>query len=283
MTEQQISIYFDPQAAQFEFDRVCKTIGVLGRRVPLYDVLMGWWERRSNRDLVAFVDCDLAVKRVVEMGVGTGYLLKLLVDKYPEARVTGLDLSEKMLQSSRSYLMDHEQVGADGSSRGRNWTLVCENCRGTSAPDRSQDLVVSSYLLDLLPPEQIHEVVREIGRVLNCGGKAYLAILASTFPPVPLNIRDGASGLWQSLKAILKRSYFNLTMRFYIFCYYSEFLRKLSHRLFNGYYTHCRPIDLRSYIESSDSLEITGHRSSFITILGLPFLAVDIFEATRRS
>lgn len=280
--KEEISIYYDTEAIKEEFNGVCKELKLIGLKFYLYDLLMGYWERRSDRDLLNFIDDSHAVKNVIELGVGTGYLLRRMAGKYPNARIRGSDLSISMLQVSKEKLIKHgyppdgikvvaEPCAADSGEtyRGENIILAQEDCRRVNAPDASQDMIISSYLLDLLPPAQILEVLSEARRLLRPGGKAYLMTLTSD-----VEKGDGLFGR-------LKEFHFRMRNGFYALYYHSTFLRKISHTLFEGYYTHCRPIDLSSYIMQCENMIETRTRQSYVRICGVPYLPVKIVEVTR--
>lgn len=281
---EEIPIYYDPDDVQEEFDGVCKELNFFGLRFRLYDFLMGWWERKSDRDLVDFIDDSLPVTNAVELGVGTGYLLRLMARRYPLASIRGSDLSMAMLRVAKEKLVKHghspydieivtePSLVSEGMrfEQGDHIVLVREDCRNINVSDGSQDLIASSYLLDLLPPERILGVLAEIRRLLKPSGKAYLMTLTSD--------PEKKNGLFERLE------YFHFRMRngFYGLYYRSNLMRKFSHALFEGYYTHCRPIDLSSYVRQTSGLTETRARQSYIRICGAPYLPVKILEVARK-
>jgi len=80
----------------------------------------------------------------------------------------------------------------------------------------------------------------------------------------------------------LKELHFRMRNGFYGLWYHSNMLRKVSHALFKGYYTHCRPIDLSSYIEQCRRLAETRTRQSYIRICGVPYVPVKIVEVIKQ-
>ncbi|WKU45233.1 trans-aconitate 2-methyltransferase [Streptomyces sp. VNUA116] len=67
--------------------------------------------------------------RIVDLGCGPGNVTALLAERWPRARITGLDTSEEMLRQARERLPGAEFAHADL----REWT-----------PDGTYDLIVSS-------------------------------------------------------------------------------------------------------------------------------------------
>ena len=47
--------------------------------------------------ILRYLPDDLAPSRVLDLGVGSGNLSEVILERYPEAKVTGLDLSNEML------------------------------------------------------------------------------------------------------------------------------------------------------------------------------------------
>jgi SAM-dependent methyltransferase len=112
------------------------------------------------------------VQSVVEVGCGTGRLAeRLLRDELPEkARYRGLDLSATMVRLARNRLRPFPDratiVHTDGSM-------------AVDQPDCSQDLVLATYLLDLLPASEIQAFLDETHRLLQPDGT--LALIGLTW------------------------------------------------------------------------------------------------------
>ena len=89
---------------------------------------------RPFLDLLARVDAA-APREVVDLGCGPGNLTRLLVDRWPDAHVTGLDSSPEMVARAR------EVAGVDA---------VQADLRGWR-PDRPVDVLVSHATLQWVP------------------------------------------------------------------------------------------------------------------------------------
>lgn len=85
----------------------------------------------AARNLVARLPADLRPRHVLDLGCGTGLLIRLLAGRFPEADFTAVDLSEAMLDvcRSRSLRPSDQAVRADAE----HWW-----------PERPVDLCASS-------------------------------------------------------------------------------------------------------------------------------------------
>jgi ubiquinone/menaquinone biosynthesis C-methylase UbiE len=236
-----------------EFDTVSRKINFLIYKATLYDLLMGFWERKSNHDLTTNSLCSQA-KKICELGVGTGHLLSLLVKKYPQSKFFGYDINKRMLNVARDYLSRKKLLS-------ENITLDIQDCRKVMIDDNSFDLIFSSYLLDLLPSADIRQTLREINRMLKKGGTASLLTLTND-----IHSNLGFFGR-------LTDHYFKFTNNLYTKIYRNLKVKRLSQKLFYGYFTHCRPINLKDHLSSINSLSIVKQNRTSIRILGIPILA----------
>jgi demethylmenaquinone methyltransferase/2-methoxy-6-polyprenyl-1,4-benzoquinol methylase len=101
--------------------------------------------------------------RVLEVAVGTGAsLLEILGLVNPDNSVTGVDLSDRMLERSR------RAVTRAGH---RNVELHQADARDLPFADGSFDVVINSYMLDLIPLADIPVVLGEFRRILADDGR----------------------------------------------------------------------------------------------------------------
>lgn len=98
-------------------------------------------------------------KRVLDVGCGTGRLLKQLVQALPDHDFAGVDLSPFYLAEARRLL------GAEPSV-----ALLAANAEELPFRDAYFDAVVSVYLLHELPRNVRRNVLKEARRVLRPGG-----------------------------------------------------------------------------------------------------------------
>lgn len=107
-----------------------------------------------------------APSRIVDVGTGTGTLAIAALERWPDARAIGIDPSPRMLEHARRSA---EQRGHGLSER---LELVVGFDDELPVPDRSADLVVSSFVIQLV--ENREWMLSEIRRVLRPGGTVAL-------------------------------------------------------------------------------------------------------------
>lgn len=97
---------------------------------------------------------------ILDMGASTGHFTAALQETYPDAEITGVDLSLRTLE--------HAQRVANAN--GWAWKLYQRPAESTGLADGTFDLVASYILLHELPAEAIRAVFAEAFRVLAPGG-----------------------------------------------------------------------------------------------------------------
>lgn len=106
---------------------------------------------------------------ILELGASSGYHTLALADAFPRARITGIDVSRRML----------EQAARAANERQLAWRLIVGRAEDTGLPDASFDLVSSFILLHELPADVIRAMIAESYRVLRPGG----LMLITDVPP----------------------------------------------------------------------------------------------------
>jgi SAM-dependent methyltransferase len=99
-------------------------------------------------------------KRILELGASSGHFTIALDETFPDAALTGIDLSPRMLEHARRV----------GNARGRAWHFAVRAAEDTGFAEASFDLVASFTLLHELSPPSIEAVLAEAFRVLAPGG-----------------------------------------------------------------------------------------------------------------
>jgi SAM-dependent methyltransferase len=138
----------------------------LSERVARYDADMDVMHpnRAKMVDVALDVLASLAERprRVLDLGIGTGYFSARLLAVYPKAMVHGVDGAEAMLEVARARLGERDNVTLH---RGNFLRL------GELFPrPGSFDVVVSSYALHHLSREEKVAVVRRAESLLRPGG-----------------------------------------------------------------------------------------------------------------
>jgi len=122
----------------------------------------------------------LAPQRLLDLGAGTGTLLRQLARRYRHAQVIGVDFAPAMLREVRPARIRFFA---------RPW-LLCASADRVPLADASVDLIVSNGLLHWCTnPES---VVRESARLLRPGG---LLALATVGPDTLRELRE----IWESI------------------------------------------------------------------------------------
>ncbi|MCA9664272.1 MAG: class I SAM-dependent methyltransferase [Myxococcales bacterium] len=121
------------------------------------------WLPEWRAHCASLVDYFPALERpldVLDVGVGPGVSAIAIADRLPDARVVGLDFSQRMLTTAQGYLERY--------SAARQIHLLRADAATLPLPDASFDVVTGHSFLYLLP--QREQVVDEIARVLRPGG-----------------------------------------------------------------------------------------------------------------
>lgn len=136
------------------------------RLAPVYEVWARLTEAGPRRRVV-----ELAGVRdgeaVLEVATGTGAQLVELARQNPSGETVGVEPADGMLAQARKRLA--------AAGIGRRVELVRASALALPFADQRFDLVVNSYMLDLLPRDDIPRALTELGRVLRPGGRIVLS------------------------------------------------------------------------------------------------------------
>ncbi|MEM7568613.1 MAG: methyltransferase domain-containing protein [Pseudomonadota bacterium] len=98
--------------------------------------------------------------QILEMGTSTGHYTQALQQAYPDAQITGVELSPSTLH----------QAARVANANGWAWKLYQRPAEDTGFDDSSFDLVTSFILLHEIPADIIRAVFKEAFRVAKPGG-----------------------------------------------------------------------------------------------------------------
>lgn len=132
------------------------------------DAYRDWWGPIIEPSAVRLLDRvspqtgDGAAFDLLDLGTGTGALALAALERWPSARVTGIDPSRRMLDIAG------ERASVRWAGLPERLRLVVATADRVPIADRSMDLVVSSFVIQLVPKRAA--VLREIRRVLRPGG-----------------------------------------------------------------------------------------------------------------
>ncbi len=98
--------------------------------------------------------------RILDMGCSSGHFAVALSETYPDAKITGVDLSRRMLEHAHRV----------ANTNGWDWDLYQRPAEATGFADDSFDLVTSFIMLHEMPADAIRAVFAEAFRLLAPGG-----------------------------------------------------------------------------------------------------------------
>ena len=129
------------------------------RWAPVYDAAFALVMRPGRKAAAAAI--NRVGGRVIDVGIGTGLELPMFESR---VRITGIDLSEPMLNIARRRVADRKLSQVEA--------LLVMDAMNLSFPDASFDAAVAPYVLTVVPdPER---TLDEIARVVRPGGEIVL-------------------------------------------------------------------------------------------------------------
>ena len=132
---------------------------------PIYDLFGILMESKARQRAINMA----AIKNgetILEVAFGTGLNFVEILKRNPQGWVNGIDVSMKMLERARKRI---SKTGQD------NYTLYLGDCRHLPFEDGTFDILMTQYLLDILPVEDFIPILLEFSRVLKDGGRIVLA------------------------------------------------------------------------------------------------------------
>ena len=135
---------------------------------PIYDLFGILMESKARQRAINMA----AIKNgetILEVAFGTGLNFVEILKRNPQGWVNGIDVSMKMLERARKRI---SKTGQD------NYTLYLGDCRHLPFEDGTFDILMTQYLLDILPVEDFIPILLEFRSVLKDGGRIVLVNMA---------------------------------------------------------------------------------------------------------
>ncbi|MAI91267.1 class I SAM-dependent methyltransferase [Ponticaulis sp.] len=114
----------------------------------------------SQRLMVAGLAPKDHYDKIIDLGCSTGHFTRALQETYPDAEITGVDLSLKTIQQAQRL----------GNANGWSWKLYQRPAEDTGFEAESFDLAGSYILLHEIPAHTIKQLFKEAFRLLKPGG-----------------------------------------------------------------------------------------------------------------
>lgn len=122
------------------------------QELPLYDRL---------QDELIKATYGVAVRRILDLGCGTGETSRRALEAYPDAELIAIDPSEEMLQIARAVLPESAQLRLGYLDE--------------PLPKGQFDLILSALTIQTLPPHQRADLFPRIRRALAPRGRLVVA------------------------------------------------------------------------------------------------------------
>jgi ubiquinone/menaquinone biosynthesis C-methylase UbiE len=151
-------IELDARVPQREIARV------YGRLAGLYDLWGMLTESRAMARAIQLAAIEDGTS-ILEVAVGTGLAFREIVKRNPHGQNLGIDLSPGMLAKAKSRMR--------GLSGG-NYRLEVGTAFNLPARSESIDILVNSYMFDLIPQADMDQMLKEFWRALKTGGRLVL-------------------------------------------------------------------------------------------------------------
>jgi demethylmenaquinone methyltransferase / 2-methoxy-6-polyprenyl-1,4-benzoquinol methylase len=130
----------------------------------IYDVWGTLAESRARNRAIELADIRDG-QNILEVAVGTGLAFYEIVKRNRKGQNLGIDISPGMLAKARKRLGKLSQA---------NYELGLGNAFHLPAEDQKFDLLMNNYMFDLIPFDEMDDILAEFKRVLKNGGKLVL-------------------------------------------------------------------------------------------------------------
>lgn len=139
-------------------------IEVYTQTAPIYDVWGSLTETKARQIALEMAQIKDGMS-VLEVAIGTGLTFQEIIGANPHGANIGVDLTPAMLEKARARL---------GKMGLTNYQISEGDAYDLKFPDHQFDLLMNSYMFDLLPEKDFVLVLEEFKRVLKPNGRIVL-------------------------------------------------------------------------------------------------------------
>ncbi|MEM7572126.1 MAG: class I SAM-dependent methyltransferase [Bacteroidota bacterium] len=184
-TRREIPFFYDKSPAEFKQDPYERYDDMVSKQSALHlaDALWGHYPIQPVMDFAQHLYPSYEQANILEIGCGVGRWIGSLAHQYPKAQCWGIDYSYQMLKRAHEYWLLGKTLELNLANRGFSTPIFVpghqlENlqlglAKATALPfsDQSQDLVLSSFLLDRIEDPQagldeMYRVLKQQGRLI---------------------------------------------------------------------------------------------------------------------
>ncbi len=141
-----------------------EVVEVYTQTALIYDVWGSLTETKARQRALAFAKIKNG-EAILEVAVGTGLTFLEILKANPDGENIGIDLTPAMLEKA---LLKASRSGTTG------YKLTIGDAYALEFPAQHFDLLMNSYMFDLLPEKDFPVVLSEFKRVLKPGGRLVL-------------------------------------------------------------------------------------------------------------
>jgi len=131
------------------------------RSAWFYDVWATLTETKAQHRAIELANIQDAIA-ILEVAVGTGRLFNRIVERNPNGRNIGIDISKGMLAKAKSRLSKQPNS---------NYSLDIGSAFNITMENHSIDILFNNYMFDLISFDQMDVIIDEFSRVLKPDGK----------------------------------------------------------------------------------------------------------------
>ncbi len=160
-------------------------------------------------DLAARINVDNP-KSIIDIGCGPGNSTRVLRDRWPDAKIAGIDSSAAMIEKAKKDYPDIEWITADASK---------------FASDKKYDIVFSNAAIQWMPNHEL--LVPRLFEIVNGGGALAVQVPANRESPLHQAVLAvSSSSKWSKLTSGAEKSFtYNVVEYYYdiLFCISTKF------------------------------------------------------------